>query len=133
MPRLDSLDHLVLTVANIPETIAFYETALGMVADQFTPADGTTRWALKFGCHKINLHQAGAEFEPKAERPTPGSADLCFLTEIPLSEWQAHLASQGVEVIEGPVARTGATGPITSIYLRDPDGNLLEVSNISTG
>ncbi|MRU15299.1 VOC family protein [Roseovarius sp. A21] len=133
MPHLDSLDHLVLTVSDIPRAITFYETVLGMSAEQFTPADGTTRWALKFGSHKINLHQAGAEFEPKAQNPTPGSADLCFLTEIPLTEWQAHLSRQGENVIEGPVPRTGATGPITSIYLRDPDGNLLEISNKSTG
>jgi catechol 2,3-dioxygenase-like lactoylglutathione lyase family enzyme len=133
MPRLDSLDHLVLTVANIRETIAFYEPVLGMVAQQFTPADGTTRWALAFGNHKINLHEAGAEFEPKAENPTPGSADLCFLTQIPLPAWQAHFAKHDIKIIEGPVARTGATGPITSIYLRDPDGNLLEISNKSEG
>lgn len=133
MPRLDSLDHLVLTVSDIPRSIAFYETALGMVAEPFSPADGTTRWALTFGNHKINLHQAGAEFEPKAKRPTPGSADLCFLTEIPLSDWQAHLQQQAIEILEGPVPRTGATGPIVSIYLRDPDGNLLEISNKSEG
>jgi catechol 2,3-dioxygenase-like lactoylglutathione lyase family enzyme len=132
-PRLDSLDHLVLTVSDIPRAIAFYQTALGMVAVEFTPADGTTRWALKFGNHKINLHQAGAEFEPKAESPTPGSADLCFLTKIPLSEWRAHLGQQDIPILEGPVARTGATGPILSIYLRDPDGNLLEISNESDG
>ena len=132
-PRLYSLDHLVLTVSDIPRSLAFYQSALGMTAVEFTPADGTTRWALAFGNHKINLHQAAAEFEPKAKHPTPGSADLCFLTEIPLPEWQSHLASQGIDVIEGPVARTGATGPITSIYLRDPDGNLLEISNKSVG
>jgi len=132
-PRLDSLDHLVLTVSDIPRSIAFYETALGMVAERFTPADGTTRWALKFGNHKINLHKAGAEFEPKAESPTPGSADLCFLTKIPLSEWCAHLDQQNIPILEGPVPRTGATGLIVSIYLRDPDGNLLEISNESNG
>lgn len=132
-PCVQSLDHLVLTVSDIPRSLAFYETALGMVAEQFTPADGTTRWALMFGCHKINLHQARAEFEPKADHPTTGSADLCFLTENPLSEWQDHLATQGVEVIEGPVPRTGAAGPLVSIYLRDPDGNLLEISNKTAG
>ena len=132
-PHLDSFDHLVLTVADIPRSIAFYETALGMVSEQFTPADGTTRWALTFGHHKINLHEVGAEFEPKAKSPTPGSADLCFLTQIPLTGWQTHLATQGIKVIAGPVTRTGATGPITSIYLRDPDGNLLEISNKSRG
>ncbi|WP_294621311.1 VOC family protein [uncultured Roseovarius sp.] len=132
-PRVDSLDHLVLTVSDIPRSIAFYETALGMVAEKFTPADGTTRWALKFGNHKINLHQAGAEFEPKAQCPTPGSADLCFLTKIPLSEWCTRLDQQNIPILEGPVPRTGATGLIVSIYLRDPDGNLLEISNESNG
>lgn len=95
----------------------------------FRPADGTERKALAFGAQKINLHQAGAEFEPKAERPQSGSADLCFLSETPVADWVAHFGAQGVEVIEGPVRRTGATGPILSVYIRDPDGNLIEVSN----
>ena len=128
MPQVNALDHLVLTVADIDATIAFYRDALGMVAEPFHPVDGSTRWALKFGCHKINLHVAGAEFEPRAARALPGTADVCFLTQVPLAEWQAHLAREGVEVLDGPVARTGATGPITSIYVRDPDGNLLEIS-----
>lgn len=132
-PRLDSLDHLVLTVSDIPRSIQFYESALGMIADRFTPADGTTRWALTFGRHKINLHQAGAEYEPKANTPIPGSADLCFLTKFPLSAWLAHLDQQDIPILEGAVTRTGATGPIVSIYLRDPDGNLLETSIKSEG
>lgn len=126
--RVTSLDHLVLTVADIGVTVAFYTTVLGMRAERFQPADGSTRTALKFGAQKINLHQAGAEFDPKAAMPKPGSADLCFLTDVPLDDWQAHFAAHGVEVEEGPVARTGATGPILSLYLRDPDGNLIEVS-----
>ena len=125
---LTQLDHLVLTVADIPATIAFYEGALGMVAEPFKVADGTTRHALKFGRFKINLHPADQPFEPKAARPTPGSADLCFLTETPIADWQAHLEKRGIAIEEGPVARTGATGPLTSIYLRDPDGNLIEIS-----
>lgn len=128
-PAVQSIDHLVLTVADPDATRRFYEQALGMHSARFTPADGSTRWALTFGTQKINLHVAGQEFAPKANRPTPGSADLCFLSETPLAEWQAHLAAQGIAVEEGPVKRTGATGPITSIYLRDPDGNLIEVSN----
>lgn len=128
-PHVTSLDHLVLTVAEVEVTIGFYVGLLGMTADRFTPADGSTRWALSFGAQKINLHQAGAEFEPKAGAVMPGSADLCFLSETPLEEWQAHLAAKGVKLEDGPVQRTGATGPITSIYLRDPDGNLLEISN----
>jgi len=123
-----SLDHLVLTVADIARTVAFYVDVLGMAAETFRPADGTTRTALKFGQQKINLHLAGAEFEPKAKRTIPGSADLCFLTKVPLSDWQAHLTDLGIPIELGPVPRAGATGPITSIYLRDPDGNLIEVA-----
>lgn len=128
-PAVQSLDHLVLTVADLSVTRAFYEEVLGMRASVFYPADGSTRWALSFGTQKINLHVAGQEFTPKAARPTPGSADLCFLSETPLAEWQIHLAAQGVPVEDGPVNRTGATGPILSIYLRDPDGTLIEISN----
>lgn len=127
-PCLSALDHLVLTVADLDVTRRFYTHVLGMQDEVFHPADGTTRHALKFGAQKINLHAAGREFEPKAADPRPGSADLCFLTEQPLSDWQAHLAALGVTVEEGPVARTGATGPLTSLYLRDPDGNLIEIS-----
>jgi catechol 2,3-dioxygenase-like lactoylglutathione lyase family enzyme len=128
-PRLDAIDHLVLTVADISETLRFYETALGMEVHRFTPQDGAPRWALRFGIQKINLHQAGAGFEPKAARPGPGTADICFLSETPLSDWMAHLAAHGVTIEASPVDRTGAMGPIRSIYLRDPDGNLIEVSN----
>lgn len=99
-----------------------------MRGEQFTVADGSRRWALKYGLHKINLHQAKREFDPKAANPTPGSADLCFLTDASLDDWLHHLAIHQVDVIEGPVARTGAQGPITSIYMRDPDENLIEVS-----
>ena len=128
-PQLSRLDHLVLTVADIAATIAFYENVLGMRPQQFTTARGEVRQALSFGNQKINLHQAGAEFEPKAKTPLPGSADLCFLTQTPLTEWQTHLSAQGVAVLLGPVPRIGATGPLTSIYIRDPDGNLIEISN----
>ncbi|MFN3211104.1 MAG: VOC family protein [Roseovarius sp.] len=128
-PGLTSLDHLVLTVADIDATVAFYTVALGMQAEAFVPADGSRRWALKFGRQKINLHEAGAEFLPHAARPGPGTADLCFLSDVPLADWQVHLETQGVAVEQGPVPRTGATGPLKSIYLRDPDGNLIEISN----
>lgn len=128
-PKLSGMDHLVLTVADISATARFYAEVLGMVVETFQPADGTTRTALKFGAQKINLHQAGAEFEPKARVPSPGSADLCFLSETPLTDWQAHLAACEVQVIDGPIRRTGTTGPLMSIYLRDPDGNLIEISN----
>lgn len=127
-PKLQSLDHLVLTVADMDATIRFYTTVLGMVHRPFQVADGSMRHALSFGPHKINLHQHGAEFEPKARHPAPGTADLCFLTDTPLTVWQDHFATTGTKIEEGPVRRTGATGPILSLYLRDPDGNLIEVS-----
>lgn len=123
--QIDSLDHLVLTVRNIQATIAFYSRVLGMEVITF----GAGRQALGFGGQKINLHERGNEFEPKARHPTPGSADLCFLTAVPLAEVVAHLMACQVAVIEGPVPRTGARGPIVSVYFRDPDGNLIEVAN----
>ena len=123
--RIDRLDHLVLTVASIETSCAFYERALGMTVVRF----GEGRTALAFGAQKINLHQAGSEFTPHALRPVPGSADLCFVTATPLADAMAHVRAQGVEIIEGPVDRTGATGPIRSFYFRDPDANLIEVSN----
>ena len=123
--KIDHLDHLVLTVKDIDATVSFYQRVLGMDVTVF----GEGRKALSFGVQKINLHQHGKEFEPKAERPTPGSADLCFITSMPLLEVHAHLASCNVAVMEGPIKRTGATGPILSVYFRDPDLNLIEVSN----
>ena len=123
--NINRLDHLVLTVKDIQATVDFYVSVLGMMKEEF----GAGRLALKYGNQKINLHQTGKEFEPKADRPTPGSADLCFITEVPLEKAMAHVRSKGVEIIEGPVARTGAIGPINSFYFRDPDMNLIEVSN----
>lgn len=128
-PRLSSLDHLVLTVTDLDATLRFYESILGMTSEVFQPADGSRRVALKYGRQKINLHVADAEFEPKARIATPGSADLCFLSDAALTTWQAHLVDAGVKILEGPIARTGATGPLTSLYVRDPDGNLIEISN----
>jgi catechol 2,3-dioxygenase-like lactoylglutathione lyase family enzyme len=123
--KIDRLDHLVLTVKDIEVTCAFYTRALGMEVVTF----GQGRKALSFGAQKINLHQQGKEFEPKAHKPTPGSADLCFIASVPLAEVMRHLESCGVTVIEGPVERTGARGPMVSVYFRDPDMNLIEVSN----
>jgi catechol 2,3-dioxygenase-like lactoylglutathione lyase family enzyme len=123
--RIDRLDHLVLTVASIEAAAEFYTRVLGMGVVTF----GAGRTALTFGTSKINLHQAGKEFEPKARRPTPGSADICLIVEDGIAEVMAELAAAGVGTEEGPVPRTGATGPITSCYLRDPDGNLIELSN----
>jgi len=123
--KIERLDHLVLTVKDIATTVQFYVSVLGMEKEEF----GAGRLALTYGNQKINLHQVGKEFEPKAEKPTSGSADLCFITAVPLTDAMAHVQSKGVEILEGPVPRTGATGPITSFYFRDPDMNLIEVSN----
>lgn len=127
-PKIASLDYFVLTVAKIDATIALYTQALGMTVEQFHVADGSVRTALKIGGQKINLHPVAAPFDPKAERPAPGSADFCLLTEAPLIDRQMHLLSLGIAIEQGPVARTGARGPITSLYLRDPDGNLVEIA-----
>ena len=122
--RIDRLDHLVLTVADIDATVDFYTRVLGMKAVTF----GAGRTALAFGQSKINLHQAGHEFEPKAHRPTPGSADLCLITTDSLDRVVEELVRHDVPIEEGPVERTGATGPILSVYFRDPDRNLIEIS-----
>lgn len=123
--QIERLDHLVLTVRNIQATCAFYERVLGVEIVTF----GSGRYALQFGQQKINLHQAGKEFEPKAARPTPGSADLCFITSVPLTQVIAHIQACAIAIVEGPVARTGAQGPIESVYIRDPDENLIEIAN----
>jgi len=123
--HIDYLDHLVLTVQDIQTTCEFYSRVLGMQVVTF--AEG--RKALQFGNQKINLHQKGKEFDPKAQHPTPGSADLCFLTSMPLEQVTAHLQSQNVALLLGPVERTGATKSLVSLYFHDPDGNLLEVAN----
>lgn len=123
--KIDRLDHLVLTVSNMRETCDFYQKVLGMRVIQF----GQGRTALQFGMQKINLHEHGKEFDPKALRPTPGSADLCFVTSFPITDFIKHVAANGAEIIEGPVQRSGAQGAILSVYLRDPDENLIEISN----
>jgi catechol 2,3-dioxygenase-like lactoylglutathione lyase family enzyme len=122
-----NLDHLVLTVADIPKTVNFYEKVLGMKAIYF----GAGRVALAFGTQKINLHQLGNEFEPKAKNVQVGSADLCFITDCDLSKAINHVMNENIFITEGPVRRTGAQGSITSFYFRDPDGNLIEVSTYS--
>jgi len=123
--KVDRIDHLVLTVKDISETVQFYSSAMGMEKVVF----GEGRIALSFGKQKINLHQLGKEFEPKAQNVKPGSADLCFVIETPVEQAIGHLESMGIKVIKGPVQRTGALGKIKSAYFRDPDGNLIEVSN----
>lgn len=124
MLDITHLDHLVLTVADLDKTCAFYETVLGFQVVTF----GQGRKALAFGHQKINLHPADRPFDPKARHPTPGSADLCLITTRPLDSVIAHLARTGTAIEDGPVARTGATGPITSVYIRDPDHNLIEIA-----
>jgi len=122
--KVTAIDHFALTVRAVETTCRFYERVLGMQVVTF----GEGRRALHFGRQKINLHQAGQELAPHAQRPVPGSADFCLLTDRPLAEVIAHITSCGVDIIEGPVGRTGAAGPLESIYLRDPDGNLIEVA-----
>ncbi|BCS20887.1 VOC family protein [Aspergillus puulaauensis] len=130
---IKSLDHLVLTVRSIPDTVAFYTTHLGMRHEVFTsPLNPTvSRHALLFGSQKINLHESGKEFEPKAQNVQPGSGDLCFLSDESVERVLEYFNSANIDVLEGGkvVERTGARGRIRSVYVRDPDGNLIEVSN----
>ncbi|HKZ10429.1 MAG TPA: VOC family protein [Rhodanobacteraceae bacterium] len=126
--KIERLDHWVLTVRDIDATVGFYERVLGMRAITF----GKARRALAFGEQKINLHPAEAPLRPHAARPTPGSGDLCLVTRTPIDEVIAELEDADVTIEEGPVPRTGALGPITSVYFRDPDGNLIEVSHYDT-
>lgn len=123
--EITRLDHFVLTVKDLQHTVAFYTQVLGMKEVRF----GEGRIALEYGQQKINLHELGNEFEPKAQNVREGSADLCFITQTPLEDAMTHVREQGIELLEGPVKRTGAQGPILSFYFRDPDGNLIEVSN----
>ena len=123
--KVDRLDHFVLTVKDVEATCAFYVNVLGMEEASF----GTGRKSLVFGKAKINLHEYGHEYEPKAGQPTPGSADLCFVTEVTIAEVIEHVRSLAVKIEEGPVKRIGAFGEIVSVYIRDPDKNLIEISN----
>ena len=127
--RIGRIDHLVLTVDDVARTVAFYVDVLGMTETTFGP----DRTALTFGSSKINLHQRGREFEPRAATPTPGSADVCLIVDDSLEVVVAELTAIGIVIEEGPVQRTGARGPITSVYIRDPDGNLIELSNYLEG
>jgi catechol 2,3-dioxygenase-like lactoylglutathione lyase family enzyme len=122
--KIDRLDHLVLTVRDLEVTCEFYSRVMNMKPVTF----GSGRRVLCFGRQKINLHPADAPVSPHALRPVPGSADLCFIAATPIRDVVAHLDSLGIVIEEGPVHRTGATGSITSVYFRDPDGNLIEVS-----
>jgi len=128
--QVESLDHLVLTVKDLEASINFYSSVLGMTVERFGVSK--ERIALQFGSQKINLHQVGKEFKPHAKTPVAGSGDLCFVSNNPLDVWAEHLACHSVVIEEGPVQRTGAKGPITSIYVRDPDENLIEICNYSS-
>jgi catechol 2,3-dioxygenase-like lactoylglutathione lyase family enzyme len=121
--EISGVDHLVLTVESIERTIAFYTGVLDMRAETF----GDGRRALHFGSQKFNLHEAGHEFEPKARRPTPGSVDICLVSATPLDEVVDAMRARGVPIVEGPVDRTGAQGAMRSVYVRDPDDNLVEI------
>jgi len=123
--QIDAIDHLVLTVRSLPDSVAFYTRVLGMRETRF----GDDRRALLFGQSKLNLHQAGNECKPNAAHPTPGSVDLCLISHTPMNDILAHLAAQKITVEAGPLERTGAQGPLLSVYVRDPDHNLIELSN----
>ena len=125
MIRIDRFDHIVLTVGSIERTCGFYARVLGMTVETF----GAGRMALHFANQKINLHPAGSELGPRAQTPLPGSADLCLIANTPLEEVIAHLKTMDVPIEVGPVTRVGATGEIESVYIRDPDGNLIEIAN----
>jgi len=124
-----AIDHLVLTVRDVDTTLRFYTDVLGMTAKVFQPATGgQPRHALYFGKQKINLHPETGPYQPHAKTPVSGSGDICFLTDWSIQTWETHLQGRGVEIEEGPVMRSGAVGAITSIYIRDPDGNLIEIA-----
>jgi catechol 2,3-dioxygenase-like lactoylglutathione lyase family enzyme len=127
---IKSIDHIVLTAQNIEQTITFYCDVLEMQLETFAPPDGSpARQALKFGNQKINLHDAKAPYVPHAKNPTSGAIDICFLSDLPIQEWIKRFGSHNIPIENGPVQKTGATGPLMSIYVRDPDGSLIEISN----
>ena len=125
-----SIDHIVLTVKDMDKTILFYRDVLGMTLQSFYPEGATEkRYSLNFGNQKINLHQSDSPFNPHADKPLPGSTDICFLSSVSLDKWKSIFIKNDIIVEEGPVQRTGATGNILSLYVRDPDMNLIEISN----
>ena len=127
---ITSIDHIVITAADPDATIAFYCDVLGMDLQSFRPSDGSlARRALCFGNQKINLHDAASPYVPHARQPVAGAVDLCFLSDVPIADWQERFTANDVALEHGPVEKTGATGPLWSVYVRDPDGNLIEISN----
>ena len=129
-PDLNSIDHIVMQAFDVPETIKFYTEILGMTHIEFQPpTGGPARHSLHFGAQKINIHDVSAPFVPHARNPVAGAVDLCFVTQQSIGDWQQHLAKCGIAIEVGPVRKIGANGPLLSIYIRDPDGNLIEISN----
>ena len=129
-PEIQRIDHIVVQTADLEATIKFYTEILGMDNSSFQPpTGGPVRQSLHFGLQKINLHDVASPFIPHAKNPVAGSVDLCFITTQPLSNWQTHLADHGIKIEDGPVRKTGANGLILSVYIRDPDCNLIEISN----
>ena len=129
---IKSIDHIVLTAENIDKTIQFYCDVLGMTLERFRPADGSPeRLALCFGTQKINLHQAFSPYVPHAKNPISGAVDMCFLSDVSVDDWVKIFTEQSIPIEAGPTAKTGATGPLWSVYVRDPDGNLIEISNLN--
>ena len=127
---LTSIDHIVLTASDLEKTISFYCNILGMTLDEFSPSDGSgVRKSLKFGEQKINLHYANSPYKPHAVNPVSGAVDICFLSSTTIEEWQNIFSKNNIVIESGPTQKTGATGPIISIYVRDPDKNLIEISN----
>ena len=127
---ITSIDHIVLTSKDVDRTIEFYTKVLGMMLERFPVAnEKNERFALKFGSQKINIHDASSPFSPHAENPTSGSTDICFLSHIDLKEWSKIFATNNITIENGPILKTGAIGPLMSLYVRDPDGNLIEISN----
>ena len=128
---IKSIDHIVLTVQDIEETIQFYCDVLGMTLERFTPADGSPeRLGLSFGKQKINLHQAFSPYAPHAKNPISGAVDICFLSDVSVDDWFKIFTERSIPIEAGPTAKTGATGSLMSLYVRDPDGNLIEISNL---
>ena len=129
-PEIQSIDHIVMQAGDVPKTIKFYTEILGMTHSEFQPPNGgPVRQSLHFGAQKINLHDARAPYLPHARNPAAGSIDLCFITRQSIGDWQQYLARCGIMIEDGPVRKAGANGELLSIYIRDPDGNLIEISN----
>ena len=127
---LTSIDHIVLTASDMDQTISFYCDILGMELQTFTPSDGgQKRWSLKFGDHKINLHDEKLPYNPHAKNPISGAVDICFLSSTPIKTWKNIFSKYNIKIEDGPVRKTGASSPIMSLYVRDPDLNLIEISN----